>query len=316
MTAAALVLSAIAMSGPPAVQAAPARTSLVYERGLAPLRVLTGRPDARAAEPGRMIVEPSADTVYGAARHSRRRVAKVSARDLAGLTALGIASTLRQAIVGGCVREGRDFGCESHMVVVDEIDARFADGRVPGRSLAAAMGILDVASPYGGTYAGHVHFYVAPGVVTSIGAGRGPNQNLGRDGKPHFRTWRAAMGGLVRGGGIWLEMYHGQRLGDGYQPFSAGEWRRYPADVLRLFRARGGDPGRVHFVMSNTPVVPGGARECGGLTPMGCVWRLAARPGANASIIGNGVGTYQVGAQAAEWLAADGQALARVDQRS
>jgi len=165
------------------------------------------------------------------------------------------------------------------------------------------MSLLEVASPYGGSYASRVHFYLAPGLVTSIGAGRGPNDNLGRDGRSHFRTWRGVMPGLARAGGIWLEMYHGRRLGEGYQPFSAIEWLRYPGDLLGVFSAFGGASGRVHFVISNTPRVPAGAGACAGRTPMGCVWTLADRAGANRAILTNGPGTYQVGGQAAEWLA-------------
>src|SRR2546423_8026696 len=106
MTVAPLALWATAMPGAPGVRAVPARTSLVYEGALAPLRVLTGGPDARAAGLGRMIVEPSADTVYGAARHSRRRGAKGSPGDLTGLPPPGIASTPRRSVLRGCVRGG------------------------------------------------------------------------------------------------------------------------------------------------------------------------------------------------------------------
>jgi hypothetical protein len=330
LSRAAVVLAAALGAGAAGAAAAP--TAIVYERSQHAYDVLVQGPEG-LAQSGGLVQEPSGDnSVWGPRRSAPYRLAKIRYRDLLGLGADGMAGLIRARIDAGCGA----FGCASNLVAIDEIGAEFSDGppprvrgrafrsraaarragrypdtvalrpvspRSPGARLTEAMRRLAAMPwPGGGSYADRVHFYLAPTVTTSIGKGQGRNQNLGRDGKPHFTTWRGVMPGLALSGGIWLEMYHGKAVGSGRDPFMAVEWRRYPRDVVSVFRSFGGSPDRVHFMIANTPVMPRKASECGGITPMACVWRLAGLPGANRQILMNGAGAYQVGGQAAEWL--------------
>lgn len=72
--------------------------------------------------------------------------------------------------------------------------------------------LLDDPSDVGGTYASHVHFYLSPALFTSTGTGLGPYDNLGRNGKPHSRPWRAVMPGLALGGGNVARERHESRV--------------------------------------------------------------------------------------------------------
>jgi hypothetical protein len=253
--------------------------------------------------------EPSGGHLFGAgdATHS---IAKVNGAELARLSAAAIAAHLRTAVSQGCGA----FRCASHLVAVDEIGAPFSDGRPrgvalppvdpasPGAHLSAAMRLLDTSSPYGGSYASRILFYIAPAVQTSIAAGRGPNHNLGRDGKPHFTTWRGVMPALARSGGVLLEMYHGSA--GAAAPFSAREWRTVPLAFLDVYhRQFGGPVANVHFMFTNVGSARPAGAPAGCATGMSCAWALAELPGVNATILANGPGVYRVGNQADEWIA-------------
>jgi hypothetical protein len=275
--------------------------------------------------------EGSTSHLFQGVDDAEHRVGKVSARVIAGMTPRAIADALRRQIDEGCVIDGRDYGCASHLVAVDEIGNTFNDGKPPkaprrnfrsrraaraaglpppvplppvnprsaGARLSAAMRMLEVPSPYGGTYASRVHFYLAPALTSSIAAGLGPNHNLGRDGKPHFSTWRGVMPALARAGGVWLEMFHAET--GARTAFTAAEWRKGPTDFLDLFARAGGGAGRMHFLLTRVPAAPAGAPAgCG--DPMSCQWRMADLPGVNAQVTANGVGAYRVEEQAAAWL--------------
>lgn len=175
----------------------------------------------------------------------------------------------------------------------------------PGSRLTRAMRALEqVESPYGGTYASRVHFYLSPAFVTSVGLGKGPHRTLGADGLPHRRSWRGVMPALIQAGGVWLEMYNGSNV---YRPSSAypvGHWLKIPKSFTSYFRSFGGQRQRLHFLIADSEKVPEGAPEgCGGGDPMDCQWQLADLPGVNRAILRNGVGAYSVGTQADEWLA-------------
>jgi hypothetical protein len=252
-------------------------------------------------ERGGFRQEGSTSHMFGGDRDTPYRIGKVSAWDLRPLSAGEIASRLRSQINGGCTVGGRDYGCRSHMVTVDEIGAMFSDRAGDlGMRLAQAMILLERPSPHGGTYASRVHFFIAPAMTSQFAAAKGRHHNLGRDGKPHFPTWQYAVAAVAHGGGVWLEMYHargGVRL-----PFSVGEWQRGPRDFLDLYTRAGGKPERVHFLMTGSPhMPPGRLPACG--SPMACTWALASVRGANARILVNGPGAYRVGDQAREWLA-------------
>ena len=234
-----------------------------------------------------------------------------------------------------------DAGCKSHLVFVDEIDYRFAEkapnlntkawaGRssrnqpkrkfpnyIPrsrpghaGYELGKAMTIL-AATPYpgGGSYAERVHFYIAPGVVSSIGVGRGRYQNLGRDRRPHFRSHEGLRGALQLSGGVWLEMYHFNRASRTRSPFNTYEWSVYPWRFALYLTAPGAtapDPAltaKIHFHMtSGMPKSKGGApAECANpATPQGCQFALASSV-KNLAILANGVGEYKMDGNEAEW---------------
>ncbi|MCB0881885.1 MAG: hypothetical protein KDC33_06670 [Thermoleophilia bacterium] len=234
-------------------------------------------------------------------------VAKVGGRELAGMSARRMAATLRARI-----RHGTD-GAASHLVAVDEVDAAYADARPPvvrrgarlprvraawaGSRFTRAMRLLDRPSPYGGTWASRVHVYLAPGVHSSIAAGRGPLRNLGRDGKPHLRSWRAVMPGLALAGGVHLQMYHAR--GGVRTAFTAAEWRRVPGAVTGLLRRAGGGSSRLHFVFSSTGT-PAGATRCG--DAQACMWGLAESTPAGRAVLANGPGLYRIDADARGWL--------------
>ena len=236
------------------------------------------------------------------------KVAKVSGRALASMTPATIAATLKRQITQG------DAGATSHMVSIDEIGKPFGDAPAPmvrnarlpavgsswaGARFTAAMTLLNTPSPYGGTWASRVHVYLAPAVHTAIGAGRGRERNLGRDGKPHFTSWRAVMPGLALAGGLHLQMYHG--YGGSRTAFTAAEWRSVPAAFTGLYARYGGNPANVHFLFSQAGAPAGAPAGCG--APVACSWTLAESTPAGKAILANGPGVYRIGSEARDWLA-------------
>jgi hypothetical protein len=330
----AAVSTAIALGALAAPAAASAATSIIYDLDPAASQIVhpaDGSPGLGPAR-GALRQEGSSGHLFQGAADAPYRIGKVSGAALATMTVSQMAAALRNQIDYGCVIDGRDYGCTSGLVTVDEIGNAFNDGPSPkaparhftsrraaraagppppvplppvdpqsaGARFSRAMAILDtLPAPGGGSYASHVHVYVAPAAVSAIGSGRGPNHNLGRDGKPHFSTWRAVMPGLARAGGVWLEMYHGSPGGT-VSAFTAAEWRTGPRDVVDVLSSFGGDVSRVHFMLTETGMPAGAPSGCA--TPMACTWALASLPGANARILANGPGAYRVGAQAAEWI--------------
>ena len=266
--------AALALVLPAAAAGAP--MSVLYDLDSAVYEVVRPADGSPGLGPARGAhrQEPSSSHLFHGPRDAPYRVDKVDGRALAGMSAQRMAATLRAAIDGGCWHGG-DFGCRSHLVFVDEITRLYHDGLPnpaararprPGpnsvaRRLTRAMQILDVPSPHGGTYAGRVHFYVAPNMLSTMTAGRGTNYDLGRDGRPHFPTWRAVMPAFAKAGGVWLEMYHQNR-----EPFTAREWRHGPKRFLRVFGRSGGRTDRVHSC----------SRGRRGARPDGC--RRAATP--------------------------------------
>lgn len=234
------------------------------------------------------------------------RMAKVTEEDLRGLPAAQIAQVLRDEIAGS----------DSNLVAFDELTPFEADpkgpvvkgGRIPppnpaspGAQLAQALALLDVPSPYGGTWASRVHVYIAPAVSSAIAVGRGPDRNWGRDGTARFRTYRTVMAGLAKAGGVWIEAYHGKTVP--LQPFTAEEWRKAPAAFTAEYRRAGGDPSRLHFLITGTDAYPPGRLAPGCTTPMACQWAMAESTPAGRAILANGVGGYRLGAHARPWLA-------------
>jgi len=230
-------------------------------------------------------------------------MAKITASQLRGLSSAAMAARLRAAI-----------GSDGTLVGVDEVGREFgeappsgaAKGSPPapvrpdslGARFTEAMRLLDTQAPFGATWASRVHVYVAPGVHTSVGAGLGPERNLGRNGVPLRRSWRGVMPGLGLAGGLHLQMYHALSS-SGPSALSAEEWRQIPPAFLGLLARHGGQRSRVHFLFTST-ASPEGATDCA--TPMSCQWRLAASTSAGRAILANGPGVYKVGGDAAEWI--------------
>ncbi len=306
--------------------------SILYDRDPAVKAIVTPSDGQRGLSPDRGAhrQEKSGGHLFYGPADAAYRVAKINAREFTGLSARQIASRLKVAIDHGCGA----FGCASHLVSVDEAGRSMSDGRPPkvaprrfasraaarragrypkvplpkvdpdslGARFSRAMVMLDRRSPYGGTYASRVHVYIAPAMSTAIAVGRGPHHNLGRDGKPHFTTWRAVMPGLARAGGLWLEMYHGNP-GSGTSAMTAKEWRRVVPEFLSVTSRYGGRWKQLHFVITGGTELPKGAPATCGATAMTCSWTLASSTAANRRVLANGPGAYAVGAAASEWLA-------------
>lgn len=231
--------------------------------------------------------------------------AVVSGDALVTMTSSQMAQTLRRAIDAAA----------NHLVIVDRIEgAPWSDG-VPaeppvidpaskGVAFRAAMAAIDVPSPYGRSYADRVHVWIGPGLHSSIGAGLGPNHNLGRDGRPHRRTFNALLQGLSRSGGVWNQMFHGADGGTPGDPLSVEEWLRWPAGFADMYTRLGGRLATVHFLLTATPALPAGPLPDGAGTPMSAQWALAAQPGTNSTILCNGPGALNIDGQARDWLQA------------
>jgi hypothetical protein len=303
-----------------------------------------GAPDALPVDGRLFVVEPNIGHLFAGDADKPYRLDHVMAPDLiARGSGDAMAAYLKARLDSGvCSFSWGDVDCTSGLVFVDEIDYRFAEkgpnlshpawaGRTsrsqkkrtfpnyipksrpgqPGHELSRAMEILAAQPhPSGGTYAERVHFFVAPGVVTSVGVGKGPFHNLGRDKRPHFRSHEGLRRALQLAGGVWLEMYHYDHGGRGRYPFNTAEWTAYPWRFAQYMTAPGldipPDPAmlaKLHFHMTNgMPKNKGGApAECASAaTPQGCQFALAAK-GNNATILANGVGQYRMEGNEAEW---------------
>lgn len=269
------------------------------------------------------------------------RIGKVSASELVGLTAEAMAERLRREIddprfgatsrvvavdeIGNAFNDGRvkvryrnlsvrgkKIRVAAHnKLVVTATGYRIERGKAPvpdvgsdgpGARLSEAMRILDVPSPYGGTYAERVHLYLAPAFGSSIGIGLGAHRHLGRDGNPHRATWRGVMPALAMAGGVWIEMYHYSHTARDTYSFTAREWKLVPARFASYHRRFGGERDRLHMVFTGVTERPKGApRGCG--APMVCQWRLARSTKAGRAMLANGPGAYRLRSKAGKWLA-------------
>lgn len=337
VTALTLVATATAAAAPMVVlYATPATNRAIVRPGAADALPLDGR---------LFVQEPNVGHLFAGASDRPYRLSRVTGDQLVrARSATAIAALLRRHVAASnCAFAGTGrAGCRSHLVFVDEIDARFAErapnlktpawrGRTsrsqkkrafpnyaprprtgqPGYELAKAMKLLATQPYAGGSYADRVHFYIAPGVISSLGVGRGRYFNLGRDGRPHFRTYEGIRGALQRAGGLWLEMYHFNTATRSRTPFNTGEWSAYPTRFTRYLTGPGAvsaDPGlvaRVRFMMSKgAPLARAGAPAAcrNAALPQTCQFALASLP-QNAPMLANGVGQYRMEGDEAEWRA-------------
>lgn len=306
--------------------------------------VKPGRADALPLDGRLFIQEPNVGHLFAGDRDRPYRLSGLHTQDLlAARTGTAMASLLKQRIdAPDCVfRPHGGAGCRSHLVFVNEIDHRFAErapnlntaawrGRQhknepkkkfpnyvpkpkagqPGYELGRAMQILaGIPYPGGGTYAGRVHFYVAPGVVTSLGVGRGKYHNLGRDRRPHFRSYEGVRPAMQLAGGLWLEMYHFNTRTRTRYPFNTYEWTVYPWRFSQHVTAPGATAptpdvaAKIHFLMTRgMPKNKGGApAQCRNpRTPQGCQFALASLA-KNRGFLANGVGQYRMEGNESEW---------------
>lgn len=213
-----------------------------------------------------------------------QRMWKVSGSALAAKpTADAMAAMLGAAVDRRCVTPAGVNTCGANLVGVDEIGSAFgtapgaSDAGTPGARLKDAMILLAKTSFRPGvSYASRIHFYVAPGVSTSISAGLGSDRTLGENGKRMRRNYSQVMSAMSRAGGVWLEMYNYPERGKPRQPFSGADWRDVPTRFAAFLRERttgDRDPlNYLHFVLTDTPGAPKPAPET-------CV----ARPSSGAS---------------------------------
>lgn len=183
------------------------------------------------------------------------RSGTVDTPSLAGLDGAQIADVLRERIhtAGG------------HAVFVDELAVEF---RGPmGDRLADALAILQAEpSPYGGAnMADRVHIYVPP-----------PPDMIGRP-----DVWAGAWRALARAGGVWVEAYQGTLASGALATWPDNAWMAWPRAFRAQFVASGGDPTRLHLVLTRGD--------------QAAQWRWA-RTGPACEYLANGPGAYRVGA--------------------
>jgi len=187
-----------------------------------------------------------------------QRMTKLNGARLAKMqSANEMAMALKEGVDRTCVTPAGINTCPAHLLAVDEIGAAFGreDGKPsPDLHLRGAMQALaKIPSQWGGTYAGRIHFYLAPGVSTAIAAGKGSAHTLGADDKVHWPDYSSVIDALSLAGGVWLEMYHYPTRGSARTPFTSTEWRTVPTAVAAFMAGLGGDPLRsLHFVMTET----------------------------------------------------------------
>lgn len=193
-----------------------------------------------------------------------QRMTKVNGAALAAKgSADAMRAMLKSAVDRTCTTPAGATTCAARLVGVDEIGSVFgtapgaSDSGTPGARLKAAMESLSrIEFQPGVSYASRIHFYVAPGVSTSISEGLGPQRTLGRNGEEMRRDYSQVMSAMARSGGAWLEMYHYPGRGKPRTPFTAAEWRDVPtrfAAFLRERSATGRNPlNYLHFVLTET----------------------------------------------------------------
>ena len=190
-----------------------------------------------------------------------QRMTKLNGASLAKMTSSQMFDALWKGVNRSCVTPAGINTCPAHLLAVDEIGAAFGrvEGdqgvNVPGYRLKTAMETLArIQSPWGGSYASRIHFYLAPGVSTAIAAGRGPAHNRGADGEVKWPDYSSVIDAFATAGGVWLEMYHYPTRGSARTPFTSTEWRTVPTAVAAFMAERGIEYPlqSLHFVMTET----------------------------------------------------------------
>ena len=316
------------------------RISILYDTDLGVSATLAGSTTMRFL-PWLFRQEPSSSEPLAAlGDNSSQRITKVKAAELAlEPNAAAMAATLRAAVDKKCTTPAGFNTCGAHMVSLDELTQTYSqspsstrpDPNNPGVRLATAMRMLQrTPSPWGGSYASRIHIYIAPGVSTSIAAGRGPFRTRGRDGKNHFRNYGWAVQALSRGADAWLEMYHFRNTPT-KTAFTPKEWRDVPTAVATFMRERspGTNPlNKLHFIVAEVAPTDGCSTLRPGAdtaitrmarasitaiptpdplevipdsgSPMACTWQRLQTGPVNQRITANGVGTHRVSGETAD----------------
>ncbi len=221
-----------------------------------------------------------------------QRMWKVSGANLAKQpSGDAMAAMLKAAVDRSCTTPAGVNTCGARRVGVDEIGAAFGtapgddDAGTPGARLKAAMiSLAKKEFQPGESYASRIHFYVAPGVSTSISEGFGLQRNLGRNGVDMRRDYSQVMAAMSRAGGVWLEMYHYPKAGSARTPFTAAEWRDVPSRFAAFLQQKSPSARNplnyLHFVMTETR---------GGDEPPGPSCRAQAAGGAGPNAVSNSV---------------------------
>lgn len=249
------------------------RMSILYATDPSVAAIL-GSSDSMRRLPWLFRQEP-ANSAGGAAlgdettkRTGTQRISKVNGAALAAKpSADAMAAMLKAAVDRNCTTPAGVNTCGAHLATVDEIGSAFgtapgeSNAGSPGERLKNAMVILSKKQfQPGESYASRIHFYVAPGMSTSIAAGLGTNRTLGANGKEMRRDYSQAMSALSRAGGVWLEMFHYPERGKPRLPFTAAEWRDVPINFAGFLRQRttgNRNPlNYLHFVLTDTPGAP------------------------------------------------------------
>lgn len=155
----------------------------------------------------------------------------------------------------------------AHMVFVDEIASNM--GAATATALGQALTTMRATpSPWGDTFADHVHLYVP-----------GPAYLLG-----DTTTWAGAWQAMAAAGGVWLEAYSSPVP---TTPWAPQNWFTWPQAVGEQIVAAGGDPSRLHLMVSTGD--------------QATLWGYA-RTGAPCSWLANGPGAYRVDGTAFDWV--------------
>ena len=100
---------------------------------------------------------------------------------------------------------------------------------------------------------------------------------------------------------MWIEAYHGRT--SPLTSLTVTEWRKAPAAFTAEYRRAGGDPSKLHLLVTGTDAYPAGVLPPSCVTPMQCQWALAESTPAGRAMLANGVGAYRLGSHARAWLA-------------
>lgn len=253
-----LAVGAVAAIGPS--EPADARISVLYEPNSGHLLHTSG---GRNGEPGLS----ASDEVLQQQPSRRYLPGSRQAWKISGASGSRATPSILGRGPGGMAKLLRDRVRRSgaHVVFLDELGSKFRGTQ--GDHLGAAMAdVADEESIVSGqSVARRVHIYV-------------PNVSL-LMAQPD--AWAGSWDALVNAGGVWIEAYRRSA------PWTAEQWLTWPGAFRREFVARGGDPERLHLLITGEDQ----AEQWG-----------FARQGDACGILANGPGAYQTRDRAPDFV--------------